>query len=78
METGDLASDAIKLAEQNGIVFIDEIDKICTASDSHRSSADASAEGCFMHAPALCFVLGLTCMRRCAERSVATDRRVRC
>ncbi|CEO94230.1 hypothetical protein PBRA_000015 [Plasmodiophora brassicae] len=45
METGDLASDAIKLAEQNGIVFIDEIDKICTASDSHRSSADASAEG---------------------------------
>jgi ATP-dependent HslUV protease ATP-binding subunit HslU len=36
---------AIKLAEQNGIVFIDEIDKICTNSASSYRGADASAEG---------------------------------
>lgn len=40
----DLNKEAIKLAEQTGIVVIDEIDKICTASDGYRS-ADASAEG---------------------------------
>uniref|UniRef100_A0A0A9W4X8 ATP-dependent protease ATPase subunit HslU n=1 Tax=Lygus hesperus TaxID=30085 RepID=A0A0A9W4X8_LYGHE len=32
-------------AEQNGIVFIDEIDKICTSEKSLRTSADASDEG---------------------------------
>ncbi len=40
----NLNTEAIRLAEQTGIVVIDEIDKICTASDSYKS-ADASAEG---------------------------------
>lgn len=35
----------IQNAEQNGIVFIDEIDKICTSEKSLRTSADASDEG---------------------------------
>jgi ATP-dependent HslUV protease ATP-binding subunit HslU len=35
--------EAINAAEQNGIVFIDEIDKICARSD--RSGADVSREG---------------------------------
>ena len=37
----------MKEIEENGIVFLDEIDKVCTpsASASFRSSADASAEG---------------------------------
>lgn len=42
----DLKQEAITAVEQSGIVFIDEIDKICTARDhSHGRSADASAEG---------------------------------
>ena len=43
----DLAKKAIKQVESDGIVFLDEIDKICTSSASRRfsSSADASAEG---------------------------------
>jgi len=43
LENVDLTKEAIHLAEQNGIVFIDEIDKI--VSGDSRSSADASAEG---------------------------------
>jgi ATP-dependent HslUV protease ATP-binding subunit HslU len=39
----DIKREAIELAEQNGIVFIDEIDKI--VSDSSKYSSDASAEG---------------------------------
>merc|ERR1719353_1108726 len=30
-----LTRDAIKAVEQDGIVFIDEIDKICSSSDKH-------------------------------------------
>mmetsp|Transcript_30231 Transcript_30231/g.50798 ORF Transcript_30231/g.50798 Transcript_30231/m.50798 type:complete len:503 (+) Transcript_30231:6-1514(+) len=37
--------EAIELVEQEGIVFIDEIDKICTPAGSGHSRADASAEG---------------------------------
>jgi ATP-dependent HslUV protease ATP-binding subunit HslU len=50
MESDKLLSDesviqqAIQLTEQDGIVFIDEIDKICTPN-GWRSGADASAEG---------------------------------
>ena len=40
----DVKKEAIEDVEQNGIVFIDEIDKICSAGD-RRGSADASAEG---------------------------------
>lgn len=36
---------ALKAAAEDGIVFIDEIDKIVSPSDSWRKSADASAEG---------------------------------
>ncbi|GBG30414.1 ATP-dependent protease ATPase subunit HslU1 [Hondaea fermentalgiana] len=43
LENVDMTKEAIHLAEQNGIVFIDEIDKI--VSGDSRSSADASAEG---------------------------------
>jgi ATP-dependent HslUV protease ATP-binding subunit HslU len=43
LESIDITAEAIKLAEQSGIVFIDEIDKICNASDYR--GADASAEG---------------------------------
>lgn len=39
----DLRKEAIELAEQSGIVFIDEIDKI--VSDKRKYSGDASAEG---------------------------------
>jgi ATP-dependent HslUV protease ATP-binding subunit HslU len=41
----DLKKEAITAAEETGIVFIDEIDKICTSNDSFGKSADASAEG---------------------------------
>eukprot|EP00455_Lapot_gusevi_P036294 TRINITY_DN4032_c0_g1_i2.p1 TRINITY_DN4032_c0_g1~~TRINITY_DN4032_c0_g1_i2.p1 ORF type:complete len:514 (+),score=123.03 TRINITY_DN4032_c0_g1_i2:53-1594(+) len=41
----DFTKEAIALAEQEGIVFIDEIDKICTPKHSFRDGKDASAEG---------------------------------
>jgi len=44
LDSADLTREAIHLAEQNGIVFIDEIDKICSFGEA-RSSADASADG---------------------------------
>eukprot|EP00975_Prorocentrum_lima_P048791 10208087-Prorocentrum_lima.AAC.1 len=39
----DVVGEAIKSAEEDGIVFIDEIDKICSHGDSR--GADASDEG---------------------------------
>jgi ATP-dependent HslUV protease ATP-binding subunit HslU len=41
----DLKADAIKSVEQDGIVFLDEIDKIVSARNASSSSPDASAEG---------------------------------
>jgi ATP-dependent HslUV protease ATP-binding subunit HslU len=38
-----IVRDAIEAVEQNGIVFLDEVDKICRASD--RSQGDVSREG---------------------------------
>jgi ATP-dependent HslUV protease ATP-binding subunit HslU len=48
LETVDLKKEAITAVEESGIVFIDEIDKICSARDGYSGSgrsADASAEG---------------------------------
>merc|ERR1711865_221331 len=42
METQDIIKDALKSTENNGIVFIDEIDKIVNTSDHQ---GDASSEG---------------------------------
>ena len=39
----DLKTEALRMVEQNGIVFLDEIDKIATRSDSH--GADVSRQG---------------------------------
>merc|ERR1719162_627448 len=45
LEKVDLKREAIAAAEESGIVFIDEIDKICSSKDLSSKSADASAEG---------------------------------
>jgi ATP-dependent HslUV protease ATP-binding subunit HslU len=45
LENIDMKKEAIQAVEQKGIVFIDEIDKICSARDGFSKSADASAEG---------------------------------
>jgi len=45
LENFDLKKEAIQAVEQKGIVFIDEIDKICSSRDFMSKSADASAEG---------------------------------
>ena len=44
LDSTDIVQEALVNAQENGIVFIDEIDKICTANDFYRG-ADASAEG---------------------------------
>lgn len=46
LDNVDLRKEAVTAVEESGIVFIDEIDKICTSRDSFGGrSADASAEG---------------------------------
>eukprot|EP00574_Skeletonema_japonicum_P004655 CAMPEP_0201723554 /NCGR_PEP_ID=MMETSP0593-20130828/7577_1 /ASSEMBLY_ACC=CAM_ASM_000672 /TAXON_ID=267983 /ORGANISM="Skeletonema japonicum, Strain CCMP2506" /LENGTH=565 /DNA_ID=CAMNT_0048214683 /DNA_START=41 /DNA_END=1738 /DNA_ORIENTATION=+ len=45
LEKVDLKKEAVAAAEETGIVFIDEIDKICSSRDFNSKSADASAEG---------------------------------
>jgi len=45
LENVDLKKEAISSVEESGIVFIDEIDKICSSRDFSSKSADASAEG---------------------------------
>jgi len=43
VNTDDVVKEALEAVQQDGIVFLDEIDKICSSGD--RYSADASAEG---------------------------------
>merc|ERR1719416_202591 len=45
LENIDLKKEAVHAVEESGIVFIDEIDKICSSRDHSSKSADASAEG---------------------------------
>ncbi|WBO61084.1 ATP-dependent protease ATPase subunit HslU [Acidocella sp. MX-AZ03] len=45
LDTEQLTKDALMHAEQNGIVFLDEIDKICARSDSGFKGGDVSREG---------------------------------
>ncbi|MBX9924734.1 MAG: ATP-dependent protease ATPase subunit HslU [Hyphomicrobiaceae bacterium] len=45
IDADQIAAEAISAAENNGIVFLDEIDKICSRSDNGRSGADVSREG---------------------------------
>ena len=45
LDTVDFKKEAIAAAEETGIVFIDEIDKICTSRDIIHKSSDAGAEG---------------------------------
>ncbi len=46
LDSDQVAVDAVKLVENNGIVFLDEIDKICSRSDATgRGGADVSREG---------------------------------
>ncbi|MBS0242189.1 MAG: ATP-dependent protease ATPase subunit HslU [Proteobacteria bacterium] len=40
-----ITSEAIKAVENDGIVFIDEIDKVCSRNDAVRGGADVSREG---------------------------------
>ncbi len=40
-----ITAEAIKAVENDGIVFLDEIDKVCSRSDAGRTGADVSREG---------------------------------
>jgi ATP-dependent HslUV protease ATP-binding subunit HslU len=45
LDSEQLTKDAVNHAEQNGIVFLDEIDKICARSEGGFRGADVSREG---------------------------------
>jgi ATP-dependent HslUV protease ATP-binding subunit HslU len=45
LDNEQITQEAVKAVENNGIVFLDEIDKICARSDSGRAGADVSREG---------------------------------
>lgn len=45
MDQDALQEEAIRLAEESGIVFIDEVDKICTSDEGGRSNSDVSRQG---------------------------------
>lgn len=45
IDNENLATEAIRAVENSGIVFLDEIDKICSRGDTVRGGADVSREG---------------------------------
>jgi ATP-dependent HslUV protease ATP-binding subunit HslU len=45
IDSDQITAEAIRAVEDNGIVFLDEIDKICSKSDGGRSGAEVSREG---------------------------------
>ncbi|MGE0769821.1 MAG: ATP-dependent protease ATPase subunit HslU, partial [Hyphomicrobiaceae bacterium] len=45
IDTDQTVQDAIRAVENDGIVFLDEIDKICSRSEAGRAGADVSREG---------------------------------
>ncbi|MFV0370010.1 MAG: ATP-dependent protease ATPase subunit HslU, partial [Hyphomicrobiaceae bacterium] len=45
IDADQITTEAIKIVENDGIVFLDEIDKICSRSDNARGGADVSREG---------------------------------
>jgi ATP-dependent HslUV protease ATP-binding subunit HslU len=45
IEDDQIASEAVTAVENNGIVFLDEIDKICSRGEGGRGGADVSREG---------------------------------
>jgi ATP-dependent HslUV protease ATP-binding subunit HslU len=45
LDNDQLIQDAIRAVENNGIVFLDEIDKICARSETMKGGADVSREG---------------------------------
>ncbi len=45
LDQDQVVAEAIRSVENDGIVFIDEIDKVCQRSDSGRAGADVSREG---------------------------------
>ncbi len=45
IDTDQIAAEAVRAVENNGIVFLDEIDKICARSEGGRVGADVSREG---------------------------------
>ncbi|HRY06389.1 MAG TPA: ATP-dependent protease ATPase subunit HslU [Hyphomicrobiaceae bacterium] len=45
IDVDQITTEAIRTVENDGIVFLDEIDKICSRSDSARGGADVSREG---------------------------------
>ncbi len=45
IDSDQITAEAIKAVEANGIVFLDEIDKICSRSEGGRGGVDVSREG---------------------------------
>jgi len=45
LDTDQVTKDAVRHAEQNGIVFLDEIDKVCARSEGGFRGGDVSREG---------------------------------